>query len=159
MAKEKKSSTHPTLCKDQVFFNIAREIGSLSNCISLQVGAIIVKEGRILSTGYNGSPAGYIHCNEVHHERGHEHTAWSNKYEIHAEMNAILFAARNGIQIQESTIYSVVQPCWQCSKNIVQSGIKEVIYQDKYYQLSVAQQREMNEFFKDNNVNYTRYLK
>ena len=143
--------------KDKVFFNITKEVASMSNCVSVHVGAIVVKDNRILSTGYNGTPAGYHNCDEIFKQRGSDHTEWSNKHEIHAEMNALLFAAKNGRPLNDAVMYTLIQPCFQCSKNIIQSGIKEVVYLEDYYQHSRLDHKELIAFFKDNGVAYRRF--
>jgi len=118
---------------DRNFINIAHEIARASKCVSKQVGAVIVKNGRILSTGYNGTPAGFINCCE-HWDNAYtsEHHEWSKTYEIHAEMNAIIWAAREGIKIDGATIYVTLEPCSECSKNIIASGIKRIVYDRSY---------------------------
>lgn len=136
---------------DATFINIATELANLSKCVSHHVGCVIVKDGRIVSTGYNGTPSGYIECHQVHETCKDGHREWSAQYEIHAEMNAILFAARNGVSVQGSTLYSTLQPCWQCSKNIIQSGVKTIIYKEKYGRL-LEQQEEINNFLQSNQV-------
>jgi dCMP deaminase len=138
------------MIKDKVFINIAKEIASTSKCVSKQVGAVIVKEGRILSTGYNGTPAGYINCCD--HWNGQytkEHHEWSKTYEIHAEMNAIIWAAREGISIKDATIYVTLEPCSDCSKNLIASGIKRIVY-DKEYEHTDSS--AITNFIKSNNV-------
>jgi dCMP deaminase len=135
---------------DRNFINIAKEIASASKCVSKQVGAVIVKDGRILSTGYNGTPAGYKNCCD--HWDGQytpEHHNWSKTYEIHAEMNAIIWAARKGISIEGATIYVTLEPCADCSKNIIQSGIKRIVY-EKYYEHNDSP--IISQFLKDNGV-------
>jgi dCMP deaminase len=135
---------------DKNFMNIATEIASASKCVSKHVGAIIVKEGRILSTGYNGTPAGYKNCND--HWNGkwtEDHHEWSKKYEIHAEMNAIIWAAKNGISIDGATIYVTLEPCSECSKNLIASGIKNIIF-DKSYEYNDS--KVISDFIKDNDV-------
>jgi len=123
---------------DRFFMNTAKEAAILSNCVSYKVGAVIVKDGRIISTGYNGTPSGfYKNCNEIFKNydkttQREEHHDFSLTYEIHAEMNAILFAARNGISIENTIMYVTVKPCAQCIKNIVQSGVRKVIYLNEY---------------------------
>ncbi len=119
---------------DQSFINIAHEIATASKCVSKHVGAVIVKNGRILSTGYNGTPPGYTNCCD-HWDNKYtaEHHEWSKTYEIHAEMNAIIWAAREGISIKDATIYVTLEPCSDCSKNIIASGIKRIVY-DKAYE-------------------------
>ena len=88
--------------KDIVFIKIAKTIAELSKCVSHQVGCIIVKDDRIISMGYNGTPAKYTNCNEKFstYTSREEHHKWSKTHEIHAELNAILYAAKNGISIE-----------------------------------------------------------
>ena len=115
------------------FINIAKEIAKASKCVSKQVGAVIVKDVRILSTGYNGTPAGFTNCND--HWQGEytkEHHEWSKTYEIHAEMNAIIWAARKGISIEGASIYVTLEPCADCSKNLIAAGIKKIVFEKAY---------------------------
>lgn len=121
------------MLKDENFIKIATEIAKASKCVSKHVGAVIVKDGRILSTGYNGTPAKYQNCSD--YWQGNytsEHHEWSKKYEIHAEMNAIIWAAREGICIKDSTIYVTLEPCSECSKNIIATGITRIVYLKSY---------------------------
>jgi dCMP deaminase len=135
---------------DKNFINIAKEISSASNCVSKQVGAVIVKNGRILSTGYNGTPAGFINCDDYWKGKyTSQHHQWSQTYEIHAEMNAIIWAAREGISINGATIYVTLEPCSQCSKNLIASGIKKIVYEKSYEH---TQTDAIAKFLKDNNV-------
>jgi len=138
------------MLSDKNFLRIAEEIASASKCVSKQVGAVIVKDGRILSTGYNGTPAGYTNCS------GHwdgkytaEHHEWSKTYEIHAEMNAIIWAARKGISIEGATIYVTLEPCSECSKNVIASGIKRIVYNKAYEH---THSEVISKFIKDNGV-------
>jgi dCMP deaminase len=120
---------------DDFFMETAINLSKLSKCVSYQVGAVIVKDSRIISMGYNGTPANFTNCNEVFDKDNFErekHHEWSNVHEIHAELNAVLFAAKNGIAINECTMYVTLRPCDQCLKNIIQSGIKKVIYLEEY---------------------------
>jgi len=138
------------MLNDKNFINIAFEIATASKCVSKQVGAVIVKDGRILSTGYNGTPAGYENCRD--HWDGKytsEHHEWSKTYEIHAEMNAIIWAARKGISIEGATIYVTLEPCSECSKNLIASGIKRIIYAKEYEH---TQSDTISKFIKDNGV-------
>jgi dCMP deaminase len=135
--------------KDKLYLDIAERFSKESNCISFKVGCVIVKDGRIISSGYNGTPSGFINCNEKFADwnevrfgpgpsdaekkrRREEHHEWSNNFEIHSEMNCLLYAAKYGICIDGATIYSTVQPCNQCLKNIIQSGIKRIVYHKLY---------------------------
>ncbi|WP_418184659.1 deoxycytidylate deaminase [Aliarcobacter vitoriensis] len=138
------------MLNDRSFINIAKEIALASKCVSKQVGAVIVKDGRILSTGYNGTPTGYINCSE--HWKGEytkDHHEWSKTYEIHAEMNAIIWAARKGIAIEGGTIYVTLEPCSECSKNLIASGIKRIVYEKSYEHTN---SKIISKFLKDNGV-------
>jgi dCMP deaminase len=124
------------------FLKTAYLLGQQSKCVSKQVGAVIVLDGRIVSTGYNGTPKGYKNCNEqfpnydpkIDREAHHE---WSKIHEIHAEVNAIAFAARNDIGIEGSDIYTILQPCDECLKIIIAAGIKKIYYVYPYDKVSV----------------------
>ncbi|MDD2906495.1 MAG: deaminase [Sulfurimonas sp.] len=138
------------MLNDTNFINIATEIASASKCVSKQVGAVIVKDGRILSTGYNGTPAGYKNCCD--HWAGaytSEHHEWSKTYEIHAEMNAIIWAARKGISIEGATIYVTLEPCSECSKNLIASGIVRIVYAKPYEH---THSETISKFLQDNGV-------
>ena len=138
------------MLNDQNFINIAKEIASASKCVSKKVGAVIVKNGRILSTGYNGTPSGYVNCSaHWDGEYTKEHHEWSKTYEIHAEMNAIIWAAREGIRINGATIYVTLEPCSDCSKNLIASGIQRIVY-DTGYQHTDSD--IVSKFIIDNNV-------
>lgn len=117
------------------FMDTAVSLSKQSNCVSRKVGAVIVKDDRIVSMGYNGSPKGFTNCSDVFDENNFdrkEHHAWSDVYEIHAEMNAIMFAGKEGIPLKGSTMYVTLKPCDQCLKNLIVSGIKKVYYLTEY---------------------------
>ena len=135
------------MLKDKNFLNIALEIAKWSKCVSKQVWAIIVKDTRILSTGYNWTPAWYVNCNEYFGEYTSDHHDWSAKHEIHAEMNALLWAARNWVKIDWATIYCTYEPCYDCTKNIIWAWIKKIVYKDKYKHYTWT---EAEEFVKEN---------
>ena len=138
------------MLNDKIFINIATEIASASKCVSKQVGAVIVKDGRILSTGYNGTPPGYQNCCDFWKgEYTSEHHEWSKTYEIHAEMNAIIWAARKGISIEGGTIYVTLEPCSECSKNLIASGIKRIVYKKSYEHTNSI---VVSKFLSDNGV-------
>jgi dCMP deaminase len=132
---------------DKVFLNVAKEIGSLSSCISKKVGAVAVKDGRLLSTGYNGTPPGHQNCCDHFKDKDPStHREWSNMHETHAEMNVLNFAAKNGISLNGATLYCTLQPCWQCSKNFGAAGITRVVYKDLYD--AVTNTSEIEEFLR-----------
>lgn len=110
---------------DKAYMRMAKEWGKLSHCERKQVGAIIVKDRMIISDGYNGSPTGFDNCCED--EEGY--TKW---YVLHAEANAILKVAASTQSCEGATLYITLSPCKECSKLIHQSGIKRVVYLEKY---------------------------
>lgn len=122
---------------DQLYIDMAQMLASKrSTCIRRQVGAVIVKDRRVLSTGYNGAPEGLPHASEVGCLREKLGIPSGQHHEIcrgaHAEQNAINNAARFGIAIDGATLYCTTAPCSMCAKSIVNSGIRKVIYVDGY---------------------------
>jgi dCMP deaminase len=113
---------------EEYFMNIAKQVATRSTCDRKHVGALIVKNKTILSTGYNGSIRGMPHCDEVGHLMENGHCVAT----IHAEMNAILQAAKNGVMIDAAEIYITASPCWICFKMIANAGIKKVYYGEFY---------------------------
>lgn len=115
---------------------ITRMVAKRSTCLRRQVGAILVKDRRILSTGYNGAPAGLKHCEEVGCLRIDASTPSGMRHELcrglHAEQNSIIQAAYHGIPIAGSSLYCTNKPCSICSKMIINAGIKEIFYEDGY---------------------------
>lgn len=123
--------------KHNKFLNIAEEIAKDSKCVQLHVGAVLVKDQRIISTGYNGTPSGFKNCNELFIEYDsladrEKHHKFSEHYEIHAELNAIIYAAISGISIKDCDIYITHQPCMNCLKMLCGAGIKNVYYRYAY---------------------------
>ena len=108
--------------------NIAKEAASRSTCDRKHIGAVIVRDKTILSTGYNGSIRGMPHCDEVGHDMENDHCVAT----IHAEANAILQAAKNGIMIDGSEISITASPCWTCFKMLANAGIKKICYGEFY---------------------------
>lgn len=118
---------------DKNFMSIAYELASASKCVSRKTWAVIVKDGRIVSTWYNGTPAWYINCRDhFHGEYTKDHHDWSYKYEIHAEMNAIVWAAREWIAVKGATIYCTYEPCFDCVRAIIAAGIVKIVFCEKY---------------------------
>jgi len=121
---------------DQYFMNIAAVIASRSNCMKRQVGAVIVRDKRIVSTGYNGTPRGVRNCNEGGCKRCNSFAESGTKLDecicSHAEENAIVQAAYHGIAIRGGTIYTTYSPCLNCTKMILNSNLAEVVYNDAY---------------------------
>lgn len=115
---------------------ITEMVAKRSTCLRRQVGAILVKEKRILATGYNGAPAGLKHCQEVGCLRADSSVPSGMRHELcrglHAEQNAIIQAAYHGIPIGGSTLYCTNKPCAICSKMIINAGIKRIFYKNGY---------------------------
>ena len=115
---------------------IAKVVALRSNCIKRKVAAVIVKDKRIISTGYNGTPRGVKNCNEGGCPRCNSFSQQGANLDeclcSHAEENAITQAAYHGVSIKDSTIYSTFSPCLMCTKMIINSGIKEVVYSHDY---------------------------
>ena len=118
---------------DLIFLNIAGEISKQSKCVKHKVGSIITRKGRIISTGYNGTPSGFINCNEHFNKDNFssvEHREWSKRFEIHSEINAIVFAGKENVNIEGTVLYCTLQPCHTCLLTIIAAGINTVIYKD-----------------------------
>lgn len=110
------------------FMNIARQAATRSTCDRKQVGAVIVRDRTILSTGYNGSIRGLPHCDDVGHDMENDHCVAT----IHAEANAIIQAAKNGVNIDGTEIYTTASPCWTCFKLIANCGIRRIYFGEFY---------------------------
>lgn len=141
---------------NKTFIEIAEKFAEHSTCIKRKVGAVLVKNLRILATGYNGTPTGFVNCDEVfhhnsseanlkgilyHRKKDHEdlssceiisHHEFSERYEIHAEQNCLSFAAKNGVSTNRCTLYVTTAPCVHCAKIIIASGISRVVYKEVY---------------------------
>ncbi|NLT34237.1 MAG: hypothetical protein GXX81_12470 [Acidobacteria bacterium] len=121
---------------DEYFMNIAKVVATRSNCMKRKVAALIVKDRRIISTGYNGTPRGARNCNEGGCPRCNglapSGTALDECLCSHGEENAITQAAYHGISLKGATLYSTFAPCLQCTKMIINSGIVEVVYNQEY---------------------------
>ena len=113
---------------EDYFMNIAKEVATRSTCNRKHVGAVIVRNKTILATGYNGSISGLGHCDQEGHDMVNGHCVRT----IHAEANAIVQSARNGVGIDESEIYVTASPCYDCFKLIANSGIKKVFFGEFY---------------------------
>lgn len=113
---------------DEYFMNIAREVGTRSTCDRKHVGAVVVRDRSILATGYNGSIRGLPHCDDEGHLMEDGHCIRT----VHAEANAIVQAARNGMRIDGSSIYVTASPCWGCFRLIANAGIGRIVFGEFY---------------------------
>jgi len=121
---------------DEYFMTIAAEVAGRSTCLRRSTGAVLVRDKRILATGYNGVPAGLTHCEAAGCIREARGIASGENHElcrgIHAEQNAVIQAARHGISIDGATAYCTHQPCVLCAKILINAGISEIVYRDAY---------------------------
>jgi dCMP deaminase len=154
------------------FIKTAFLLAQESHCVSHKVGCVIVKNDRIVSVGYNGTPPGTTNCDDHFSEflpfDRTAHRAWSNLNEIHAEMNAIAFAAKYGVPLDGCDMYVTLSPCNKCLKSIVSTGIKNLYYYNVYdhcdmnpimlKQINVEKIKDesgvINTFVELNNLNY-----
>lgn len=165
---------------DEFFMTVANLVALQSTCVRVKVGAVIMKDNRIISIGYNGTPPKYPNCCDVFKydnvDNGNDsllsipkdsqlfvaddryagltHHEFSELYEVHAEMNAIIFAWKNDVDIYDSTIYSTTFPCMNCTKLIITSKIKRLVYQNPY---DMEDQDLKIKFLNDNNVEVVQY--
>jgi dCMP deaminase len=113
---------------DLYFMQIARQVATRATCDRKHVGAVIVRAKNILATGYNGSIGGLGHCDEEGHMMEEGHCVRT----IHAEANAVIQAAKNGVSIDGGSIYVTASPCWGCFKMIANAGLRKIVYGEFY---------------------------
>ncbi len=113
---------------DEYFMQIARDVSTRATCNRRLVGAVVVLDKRILTTGYNGAPHGLPHCSEVGCKMVDGHCVRT----LHAEQNAIVQGALNGVSLRGATLYVTCQPCNNCAKMIINAGIVRVIFDGDY---------------------------
>ncbi|WP_234461886.1 deoxycytidylate deaminase [Pedobacter segetis] len=118
---------------NQIYMNLAADLAKRSHCVKNQVGAVLTKDTRIISIGYNGPPANTHNCDEEWPEKGCPRDSRNScSLALHAEENAILYGIKNGTQIQGATLYTTLSPCIACARLILSSGIKEVMFRHSY---------------------------
>ncbi len=121
---------------DQYFIDITHLVATRSTCLRRQVGALLVKDRFILASGYNGTPSGITHCEDVGCLRERMKVPSGERHELcrglHAEQNAIIQAARHGVNIDGSTLYCTTMPCIICTKMLINAGIRRFVYEEGY---------------------------
>ncbi len=121
---------------DEYFMAIAHLVATRSTCIRRQVGAVLVREKRILATGYNGAPSGIVHCTEEICLRRLSNVPSGQMHELcrglHAEQNVIIQAALHGVSTKGSTLYCTHKPCILCVKMLINAGIARIVYENPY---------------------------
>ena len=120
---------------ENIFMNLATDLAKRSHCVKAQVGAVLAKDTRIISIGYNGPPAGTHNCDEEWPEKGcARDSKGSCSLALHAEENAILYAVKNGANLEGATLYTTLSPCLPCARLIFSAGIKHVYFDKSYAQ-------------------------
>jgi len=121
---------------ESYFLEIARVVSGRSTCLRRKVGAVLVKDKRLLTTGYNGAPAGLAHCLETGCLRREKNVPSGERHELcrglHAEQNAIIQGALHGVSIRGAELYCTHHPCSLCAKMLINAGIKKIILQEEY---------------------------
>lgn len=118
---------------DDIYMELAQSLAKRSHCVKLKVGAVIAKETRIVSLGYNGPPAGTHNCDQEWPEEGCARSSkGSCSLAVHAEENAILYAAKNKVDLEGTTLYITLSPCLPCARMIYTTGVKKIIYLNSY---------------------------
>ncbi len=145
---------------DDIYMELAENLAKRSHCVKAQVGAVLTKETRIVSLGYNGPPAGTHNCDEVWPEQGcPRDSKGSCSLALHAEQNAILYAAKNNITIEGCTLYVTLSPCISCARVIYTTGIKKVFYLNSYADYKGLKSDEGVDFLEKFGVQVLRYKK
>lgn len=118
---------------DDIYMDLAVNLSKRSHCVKMKVGSVIAKDTRIVSLGYNGPPAGTHNCDEVWPENGCPRSEKGGcSLALHAEENAIIYASKNKVSLEGSTLYVTLSPCLPCARMIFSMGIKKVIYLNSY---------------------------
>ncbi len=132
---------------DKIFMELAINIARRSHCVKRHVGAVLTKETRIISIGYNGPPSGTHNCDEEWPEIGCDRDSkGSCSLALHAEQNALLYAVKNNTNVEGSTIYITLTPCLPCARMIYSMGIKHVVYLNSYAEYKGIEKDEGIEF-------------
>lgn len=143
---------------DKIYMELAANLAQRSHCVKIKVGAVLTKDTRIISLGYNGPPAGTHNCDEEWPEHGCERDRKGSCYlALHAEANAILYAAKNKASLDDAVLYVTLSPCLACARIILTTGIKKVIYLNSYAQYKGLATDEGVEFLKKFGVDVYRF--
>ncbi|MFH1320913.1 MAG: dCMP deaminase family protein [Bacteroidota bacterium] len=158
MRLTKKTKTISSPSYNEIYMDLAINLAKRSHCIKMKVGAVIAKDTRIVSIGYNGPPAGTHNCDEEWPEEGCPRSMdGSCSLALHAEENAILYAAKNKVTLEGATVYITLSPCLPCSRMIFSTGITKVFYLDSYAEYKGLAKEEGLEFLKKFNVEVIKY--
>jgi len=143
---------------DDIYMELAQNLAARSHCVKAQVGAVLTKDTRIISLGYNGPPSGTHNCDEVWPDTGcPRDSKGSCSLALHAEQNAILYASKNNVAVEGSTLYVTLSPCISCARVIFTVGIKKVFYKHSYAQYKGIAVDEGVEFLRRFGVEVQQY--
>ena len=143
---------------DDIYMELAVNLAKKSHCIKRHVGAVLTKETRIISIGYNGPPAGTHNCDEEWQEKGCPRDSKGGcSLAIHAEQNALLYAVKNKTEVVGATLYVTLSPCLACSRIIYTMGVKKVIYLNSYAEYKGIESDEGLDFLSKFGVEVERY--
>jgi dCMP deaminase len=145
---------------NDIYMELAENLAKRSHCVKAQVGAVLTKDTRIVSLGYNGPPAGTHNCDEVWPDVGcPRDSKGSCSLALHAEQNAILYASKNNVSIEGATLYITLSPCIACARVIFTTGIKKVYYLNSYAAFKGLPSDEGVDFLKRFGVEVEQYQK
>ncbi len=145
---------------DEIYMELAENLAKRSHCVKAHVGAVLTKDTRIVSLGYNGPPAGTHNCDEEFPKDGcPRDSKGSCSLALHAEQNAILYAAKNNVSVEGSTLYVTMAPCISCARVIYTIGIKKVFYLHSYAEYKGLPSDEGVDFLQKFGVEVVRYKK
>ena len=145
---------------DDIYMQLASNLALRSHCVRAQVGAVLTKDTRIVSLGYNGPPAGTHNCDIEWPQAGcPKDSKGSCSLALHAEQNAILYAAKNNVTMEGSTLYVTLSPCIACARVIYTTGIKKVFYLNSYAEFKKMDVDEGVEFLKKFGVEVLKFSK
>ncbi len=145
---------------DDIYMDLADNLAKRSHCVKAKVGAVLTKDTRIISVGYNGPPAGTHNCDQEFPEEGcPRDSKGSCSLALHAEQNAILYASKNNVSIDGCTLYVTLSPCIACARVIFTIGIKKVFYMNSYADFKKLPSDEGVDFLRKFGVEVVQYKK
>lgn len=145
---------------DLIYMELAEKLATRSHCVKAQVGAVLTKDTRIISLGYNGPPAGTHNCDiDFPIEGCPRDSKGSCSLALHAEQNAILYAAKNNVSMQDATLYVTLSPCISCARVIYTTGIKKVYFMHSYAKFKGLKNDEGVDFLRKFGVEVIEYKK
>jgi dCMP deaminase len=145
---------------DDIYMELAERLAGRSHCVKIKVGAVLTKDTRIVSLGYNGPPAGTYNCDEEWPNEGCPRDSKGGcSLALHAEQNAIIYAAKNNVPLENCTLYVTLAPCLACARIIFASGIRKVIYLNSYAEYKGIATDEGLDFLNRFGVEVVKYQK